>query len=218
MLMRRILLLAAAVFLGAAPAFATERILTLKFGDDSRRLTAEELLARPDVATITIPNDVTYKRAMTYRAVPMLAVIGQAALDDADTIEARASDGFVSQIPADLVRKAAHGGSVPWIAIEPPDAPWPKIGDHDQTAGPFYLVWEHPGAVPRWQRAVAVRAGRLERRGEPCLSLAAIGGRCSASRECSRTPGSEELHHQLHAVPPPEGSRPGGDRPISASR
>ena len=143
MLIGRMLLLAA-VILGAAPASATERILTLKFGDDSRRFTAAELLARPDAATLAIPNDVSYKRAMTYRAVPMLAVIGAAALEDADTIEARASDGFVSQIPATLVKKAAEGGSVPWIAIEDPDAPWPNLDGQQHSGGPFYLVWENP--------------------------------------------------------------------------
>jgi mono/diheme cytochrome c family protein len=137
-------LLLAALILGAAPACAVERVLTLSFGDDSRRFTAAELLARPDAATLTIPYDVSYKRAMTYRAVPMRAVIGEAALQDADTIEARASDGFVSQIPSALVRKAAEGGSVPWIAVEDPDAPWPNLDGQQTSGGPFYLVWEHP--------------------------------------------------------------------------
>lgn len=139
----RIFLLAA-VILGAVPASAAERVLTLSFGGEPRRVTAEELLARPDAATISIPNDLSYKRAMTYRAVPMLAVIGDAALRDADTIDARASDGFVSQIPAALIRKAAEGGSVPWIAVEDPSAPWPSIKGQSHSAGPFYLVWEHP--------------------------------------------------------------------------
>ena len=139
----RIFLLAA-VILGAVPASAAERVLTLSFGGEPRRVTAEELLARPDAATITIPDDLSYKRAMTYRAVPMLAVIGDAALRDADTIEARASDGFASQIPAALIRKAAEGGSVPWIAVEDPSAPWPSIKGQSHSAGPFYLVWEHP--------------------------------------------------------------------------
>lgn len=34
-------------------------------------LTTQQLLARPDVATITIPNDVSYRRAMTYCVVPL---------------------------------------------------------------------------------------------------------------------------------------------------
>lgn len=155
----RILLLAA-VILGAVPASAAERVLTLSFGSEPRRVTAEELLARPDAATITIPDDLSYKRAMTYRAVPMLAVIGDAALREADTIEARASDGFVSQIPAALIRKAAEGGSVPWIAVEDPSAPWPSIKGQSHSAGPFYLVWEHPErssvGSEQWPFALAV--------------------------------------------------------------
>lgn len=155
----RIFLLAA-VILGAVPACAAERVLTLSFGGEPRRVTAEELLAQPDAATITIPNDLSYKRAMTYRAVPMLAVIGDAALREADTIEARASDGFVSQIPAALIRKAAEGGSVPWIAVEDPSAPWPSIKGQSHSAGPFYLVWEHPErsgvGSEQWPFALAV--------------------------------------------------------------
>lgn len=128
----------------AGQASATERVLTLTFGDDVRRVTAAELLARPDAATITIPHDVTYRRAMTYRAVPLAGLIGASALRDADTIETRASDGFVAQIPAALVGKAAEGGAVPWVAIEEASAPWPLIAGQDVSGGPFYLVWQHP--------------------------------------------------------------------------
>jgi mono/diheme cytochrome c family protein len=128
----------------ATSASASERILALSFGDETRRFTAAELLARPDAVSLTIPNDVSYRRAMTYRAVPLLALIGEAALKDVDTIAAKASDGFVSQIPASLVQKAATGGSVPWVAIEDPTAPWPNLPGKDASGGPFYLVWEHP--------------------------------------------------------------------------
>lgn len=130
--------------LGAAPLSAAERVLTLSFGGEARRITAAELLARPDAATLTVPNDVSYRRAMTYRAVPLLALIGEAASAGFDTIEARASDGYVSQIPSSLVMARASDGAVAWIAIEDPDAPWPSLPRQDASAGPFYLVWEHP--------------------------------------------------------------------------
>ena len=61
-----------------------------------------------------------------------------------DTIEARASDGFVSQIPASLVAKGVSGGAVAWVAVEDPAAPWPNLEGRDVSAGPFYLVWQHP--------------------------------------------------------------------------
>lgn len=137
-------LLLVACMLGVAPAHAAERILTLSFGGEERRFTAAELLARPDAVSLAVPNDVSYRRAMTYRAVPLLALIGKASLKDVDTIAARASDGFVSQIPASLVRKGASGGSVAWVAIEDPNAPWPNLSDNKGSGGPFYLVWQHP--------------------------------------------------------------------------
>ena len=59
----------------AATASAAERVLTLSFGGEPRRITAAELLARPDAATVAVPNDVSYHRAMTYRAVPLLGLI-----------------------------------------------------------------------------------------------------------------------------------------------
>jgi mono/diheme cytochrome c family protein len=132
------------VTFSALPASAAERILTLSFAGETQRFTAAELLARPDAASITIPADISYRRAMTYHAVPLLALIGEAALKDADTIAAKASDGFVSQIPASLVQKAASGGSVPWVAIEDPAAPWPNLPGKDESGGPFYLVWKDP--------------------------------------------------------------------------
>ena len=81
---------------------------------------------------------------MTYRAVPLLALIGDSVEERFDTIEARAADGFVSQIPLALVQKGASGGSVAWIAVEDPAAPWPALPGKTAGAGPFYLVWQHP--------------------------------------------------------------------------
>lgn len=147
----------------ATPASAADRSLTLSFHGEERRVTAAELLARPDAATIEIPIDVSYRRAMTYRAVPLLAVIGEAALQDVDTIESRASDGFVSQIPAELVKKGASGGSVAWVAIEDPEAPWPNLPGKQESGGPFYLVWEHPErshvATEQWPFALVALTG-----------------------------------------------------------
>lgn len=149
--------------LAAAPSSAAERVLTLTFGEETRRLTAEQLLARPDAASVTIPNDVTYRRAITYRAVPLVALIGEAALERADTIESRAADGFVSQIPAALVRKGTKGGAVAWVAIEDPAAPWPNLPEQEASGGPFYLVWENPErsgiATEQWPFALVALMG-----------------------------------------------------------
>jgi mono/diheme cytochrome c family protein len=76
--------------------------------------------------------------------VPLLALIGEKPDPAFDTIEVRALDGFVSQIPMALVEKGASGGSVAWIAVEDHAAPWPPLPGKDVSAGPFYVVWEHP--------------------------------------------------------------------------
>ena len=127
-----------------AGARGEDAALTLTLGAQEQRFTAAELLARPDAATISVPDDVSYKRAMSYRAVPLLALIGDKPDPAFDTLEARAADGFVSQVPMALVEKGAKGGSVAWIAVEDSAAPWPALPNKDVSAGPFYLVWEHP--------------------------------------------------------------------------
>jgi len=116
--------------------------LTLSIGTEARRFTAAQLLRRPDAVELTIPDDVAYGRAMKYRAVPLLGLmsVGPAF----DTLEARAADGFVSQIPLALVEKGKAGGAKAWIAIEDPVAPWPILPGRTASAGPFYLVWENP--------------------------------------------------------------------------
>jgi mono/diheme cytochrome c family protein len=76
--------------------------------------------------------------------VPLLALLVDKPGDRVDTLEAQASDGFVSQIPLALITRGASGGSVAWIAVEDPARPWPLLPHRGESAGPFYLIWEHP--------------------------------------------------------------------------
>ena len=149
----RILVLLVLWSLSAETCAAAERILTLSFGAQPQRVTAAELLARPDAAVLIIPKDVSYGREMKYRAVPLLGLIGDALTPEIDTIEARANDGFVSQIPSALVQKGSAAGALAWTAVEDPDAPWPNLPGQEFSAGPFYLVWENPerSAISREQ-------------------------------------------------------------------
>lgn len=125
------------------PVNAEGPFLLLNLGGVEQRLSASELLARPDAAEVTIPDDVSYGRAKTYHAVPLLALLPSAP-EPFDTLEARATDGFVAQIPLSLVRGAASGGSVAWIAVELPEQPWADLPGKAFGPGPFYLVWEGP--------------------------------------------------------------------------
>ena len=138
------LLLAAALWAPSLGARAAEPRLQVKFLGDVRNFDAATLLARPDVRSITVPNDIAYRREMQFRAVPLLTLLDGLPLEGADTMETRATDGFVSQLPMSLVLKAKSGGSVPWLAVEDPGAPWPMLAGKSHSAGPFYIVWLDP--------------------------------------------------------------------------
>ena len=138
-----VVLLLAAFAPGVGTLHAEDAVLTLSIGPETRHFTAAQLLGRPDAGELTIPADVSYGRPMKYRAVPLLPLLSVGT--EFDTIEARAADGFVSQIPLALVDKGASGGAKAWIAIEQPFAPWPVLPGKTASAGPFYLVWENPG-------------------------------------------------------------------------
>ena len=162
--MFRVILLAV-LFAWLSPVFAAEPVLTLRIGDETRRFTAAELLARPDAQTITMGDKDAYKRPMSYRAVPLLALLPSD--ERFDTLEVRATDGYAAQLPMALLRSAtqggARGGAVPWLAIEPPDHPWPALPGKNMTAGPFYIVWQNPessGVAPeQWPYAIAELEG-----------------------------------------------------------
>jgi mono/diheme cytochrome c family protein len=91
-----------------------------------------------------VPHDVSYRRSMTYRAVPLLKLLGGPPAGKLDTLEAHAKDGFIAQIPLSLITRGASGGAIPWLAVEDPSHPWPALPNGTASAGPFYLVWEHP--------------------------------------------------------------------------
>jgi mono/diheme cytochrome c family protein len=126
--------------LGLAPAGEQGPMLTLTVGAQTRSFSAAQLSARADAANLAVPADVAYLRAMRFRAVPLRALLAEFGRIDADTIEFRATDGFVAQIPRALI----EGRSAPWVAIEDPKHPWPALPRKKASAGPFYLVWQNP--------------------------------------------------------------------------
>src|SRR5262249_43906331 len=117
---------------------AAEPTLTVTVADDTRSFTRGELLARPDVTTIAVARDITYRVPMSYRAVPVASLLAGMKLPADSVLEAVTLDG---DLPPDLVRNADAGKAVAWLAIEPADHPWPAIPGKDASAGPFYMVW-----------------------------------------------------------------------------
>ena len=118
---------------------AAEPVLTV----DQKTYSAGELLRRQDATSITVTNDASYRRSMTYRAVPLLALLPASEGGRFDTLEAKANDGFVAQIPLSLVARGSSGGAVAYLAVEDPAHPWPALPNEKKSAGPFYVVWDH---------------------------------------------------------------------------
>src|SRR5690349_8388147 len=131
-------MLAGLVLAGVAGFAAKAADLTLRFGDDVRTVTREELLGSPESVDVVVPHT-----SVKAKAVPLLKLL-KGLPDKVDTLEVQASDGFVSQIPMDLVRRSAQGGSTALLAVEDPARPWPKLPNGASSAGPFYLMWDHP--------------------------------------------------------------------------
>ena len=123
-------------------ARADEPTITVTVGGDTRSFTRGELLARPDASTIQVTRDVTYRMPMTYRAVPVASLLAGMTLPPDTVVEAVALNGFVAQLPPDLLLNTDGRKAVAWLAIEPADQPWPPLPkEREASAGPFYIVW-----------------------------------------------------------------------------
>jgi len=147
----------------AARGRADPAALLIELGGEKRQFSTAELLGNPATKTIEIARDVSYGRPMRYRAIPLLDLLRGLPTDTMHTLEARANDGFASQLPWSLIARGASGGSVAWIAIEDPAHPWPHLRGKSSSAGPFYLVWEHPErsgiSSEQWPYAIASLTG-----------------------------------------------------------
>ena len=138
-IMRALVLLCFLLLPGLARA--DEPTISITVADATRSFTRAELLARPDATTIEVVRDITYRVPMTYRAVPVASLLAGMTLPPDSAIEAVTLDGFIAQLPPDLVLNTDKGKAVAWLAIEPADHPWPPIPRKDASAGPFYIVW-----------------------------------------------------------------------------
>ncbi len=126
-----------------APVLAAELVVGLG-ADHTERHTTEALLARSDVADVALVGDPAYPQAMTYRAVPLAALLAGVPPDA--TVQVTALDGFVAELPAEPLLQSHPGGARAWLAIEDPAAPWPPLGADRPSAGPFYVIWTEPEA------------------------------------------------------------------------
>ncbi|POA51161.1 MULTISPECIES: c-type cytochrome [unclassified Pseudomonas] len=116
--------------------------LLIDLGSGSRAWQTEELLRHPEARDISIQDDVSYKRQMRYRAVPLADLLP--GLKPEDHLQAVALDGFAAELSAAPLLE--RQGTRAWLAIEDPHKPWPALAAGKPSAGPFYLVWTNPAA------------------------------------------------------------------------
>src|SRR5262245_42958119 len=89
---------------------AAEPTLEIAVGGETRSYTRDELLARPDATTLEVPKDVTYGGPMTYRAVPVAALLSGLNFPPDSVMQAVAIDGFAAQIPRPLAQYRCEQG------------------------------------------------------------------------------------------------------------
>ncbi len=127
----------------------------VRAGGATQSYSGAALRVHRDATTLAIPGDPAYGRAMRYQAVPLVALLSELPPDASDTIELRATDGYVVQLP----RALTAGRAIPWIAIEDPAHPWPNLPGRESSAGSFYLVWQFPDqseiSPSQWPYALA---------------------------------------------------------------
>lgn len=134
------LILALLALFIAVPATAAS--LSIELDHTRKTWQTADLLKHPDAQSVQIVDDVSYKRNMTYRAVP-LAVLLPGLTPEAH-LQAVALDGFAAELAAAPLLQTR--GARAWLAVEDPAHPWPALADGKPSAGPFYLVWTDPQA------------------------------------------------------------------------
>ncbi|MDE3736552.1 cytochrome c [Pseudomonas resinovorans] len=123
------------------PLHAAE--LTLELPGGTRTWDSDALLSHPQAQEVSIPDDVSYKKTMHYRAVALAALLEGVTPDQ--HLQAVALDGFAAELTAAPL--LATKGARAWLAIEDPAKPWPPLATGKPSAGPFYLVWTEPKAA-----------------------------------------------------------------------
>ncbi len=135
-------ILALLALLTALPASAAQ--LSIELDHTRKTWQTADLLEHPNVQTVQIVDDVSYKRTMTYRAIPLAVLLP--GLTPESHLQAVALDGFAAELTAaPLLQK---NGARAWLAVEDPAHPWPALAEGKPSAGPFYLVWTDPQAGP----------------------------------------------------------------------
>ncbi|MGE0491903.1 MAG: cytochrome c [Vulcanimicrobiota bacterium] len=130
---------------GPSPSSAEDPTLTLQVDQQTTTFTRSQLLVRPDVETITVEDVAGYpEQTMVHLAIPMHKLLDGFDIAPDQTLAYDTLDGFSSSLKAEAVLNSDPSKALAYLAIEPPDKPWPNFGHGRYGAGPYYLVWLHP--------------------------------------------------------------------------
>jgi mono/diheme cytochrome c family protein len=153
---------------------AADAVLDVAIGGETRYFTRDALLARPDVASVEVTDDVAYCKAMRFRAIPLAALLAGLSPPVDSVIETVALDGFAARLPLDLVTNTDLAKAVAWLAIEPADAPWPPLPGKTASAGPFYIFWIGTAASTIRSEQWPYQVAKLESQPSPAARWPAL--------------------------------------------
>src|SRR4026207_938770 len=109
------------VVLLGSPGTSAEPVLDVAINGETRQFARDALLARPEVTSVEIANDIAYGKAMRFRAIPLAVLLPRLSAAADSVIETVAIDGFAAQLPLDLITNTDPAKAVAWLAIEPED-------------------------------------------------------------------------------------------------
>jgi len=154
---------------------SADPVLDVVIGGDARRFARDALLVRPDVAGVEIADDVAYGKAMSYRAVPLAALLAGLNPPADSVIETVALDGFAAQLPLDLITNTDPAKPIAWLAIEPAGNPWPPLPGKTASAGPFYILWTGASAATIRSEQWPYQVAKLASQPSPAARWPALG-------------------------------------------
>jgi mono/diheme cytochrome c family protein len=154
---------------------SAQPVLEVVIGGETRQYARDALLARPDVASIDVASDVAYGRAMSFRAVPLEALLAGLNPPADSVIETAALDGFAAQLPLDLITNTDPAKAIAWLAIEPADKPWPPLPGKTASARPFYVLWTGALAATIRSEQWPYQVAKLSSHPSPAARWPALG-------------------------------------------
>lgn len=121
------------------------------------------LLRHVQLRTVHIDTDPAYHNGpMTYQAIPLAPLLQSVGIRETDSVQITSQDGFVSQFSGKELLQSTNTAQA-FLAIESPDRPWPALATSSSaTAGPFYLIWQHPKTTRIEQEKWPYQITRIE--------------------------------------------------------